>query len=221
MSPMLDGVYVATCDPEIADYIRAIGGRVVMTKDTHERATDRTCEAMLKIEEERGERADIVVMVQGDEPMVVPEMIEQAVSPMLADPKIEVVNLMGVIADRTDHEDANEVKVVVDQKGYALYFSREPIPTWRKGARSVPMLKQVCIMPFRRDFLLRFTTLPQTPLEVVESIDMLRCLEHGHRVRMVPSPVETYSVDNMEDLAEVEKAMEKDPLLGRYGIARR
>lgn len=208
--------YVATCDQEIFDYIVSIGGKAVMTADTHERCSDRTAEAMIKIESEIGQKVDIVVMVQGDEPMLTPEMIEQAVKPLLDDSTFNVVNLMAKIETVEEFEDPNEVKVVVDPQSNAIYFSREPIPSRKKGATDVPMLKQVCIIPFRRDFLLKFNELEPTPLEIIESVDMMRVIEHGYRVKMVFSDLSTFSVDTAEDLARVEKLMEDDPLIEQY-----
>jgi len=216
MSRLLDGVYVATCDQEIAEYVRSIGGPAVLTADTHERATDRTAEAVMTIERMTSSRCDIVVMIQGDEPMVMPEMIDQAVSTLLEDETIVVANLMSKIQSRAEQDDINEVKVVVDQRQFALYFSREPIPSWKKGAEAVPMYKQVCIIPFRRDFLMHFAALPPTPLEIVESIDMLRVLEHGERVKMVETKYSTFSVDTEEDRRRVEDLMRRDGLLPQY-----
>src|SRR3989304_8143510 len=152
LSKTLHEVYVATCDKEIADYIKSIGGKAIMTSDTHERASDRTAEAMLKIEKETRRKVDIVVMIQGDEPMICPEMIEKAVKPMFGDKNILITNLMAELKNEKEFEDPNEVKVVVDKFNNALYFSREPIPSRKKGAKQVPMLKQVCIIPFRRDY---------------------------------------------------------------------
>ncbi len=216
LSKTLDEVYVATCDQEIADYIESVGGKAVMTADTHERASDRTAEAMLKIEKDMGAKVDIVVMIQGDEPMLDPEMIDEVLRPMLEDDSIVVANLMAPLKSREEHDDPNEVKVVVDRNDFALYFSREPIPSWKKGATDVPMLKQVCLIPFRRDFLITFNELEPTPLEIVESVDMLRVLEHGRKVKMVLTDYETYSVDTMEDLKRVEKLMENDKLVMQY-----
>lgn len=213
---LLSETYVATCDQEIFDYIVSIDGKAVMTADTHERASDRTAEAMLKIESETGQRTDIVVMVQGDEPMLTPSMIQQAVSAMLDDPSVQVLNLMAKIQTIEEFEDPNEVKVVVDPQLNAIYFSREPIPSRKKGAETVPMLKQVCIIPFRRDFLLKFNELEPTPLEVIESVDMLRVIEHGYKVKMVLTDMQTYSVDTPEDLVRVENLMANDPLINHY-----
>jgi 3-deoxy-manno-octulosonate cytidylyltransferase (CMP-KDO synthetase) len=160
--------------------------------------------------------ADIAVMIQGDEPMIRPEMIDAAVRPMMDDPSVNVVNLMSLLGTKEEEEDPNEVKVVCDREGFALYFSREPIPSGKKGAGRVRRMKQVCVIPFRRDFLVKFNSLPQTPLEMAESVDMLRLLEHGYKVKMVEVRDVTYSVDTPDDLKEAEAAMGKDPLLKRY-----
>lgn len=216
MSSVLSATYVATCDKVIEDYCHKVGLKCVMTSDCHVRCSTRTAEAMLKIEAESGKRADIVVMVQGDEPMVRPEMIDAAVQPMLANPAVNVVNLMAEMESVEEFEDPNEVKVVVDHNYDALYFSREPIPSRKKGSEKVPMRKQVCIIPFRRDYLLRYNEMPESPLEIYESVDMLRILEHGEKVRMVPTTVRTLSVDTPQDLARVIALMEKDTLMARY-----
>ena len=216
MSKTLNQIYVATCDQEIADYCSSIGAEYVMTSDQHERATERIAEATDKIEKKTGRKVDIVVMIQGDEPMTTPDMIDEAVKPMLSDLSILVTNLMAPLESREDHEDPNEVKVVVDQQSNALYFSREPIPSWKKGGKNIPMLKQVCIIPFRRDYLKRFITLPATPLEIIESVDMLRVLENGDKIKMVMTRFESYSVDTPQDLEDVSKAMKNDPLVRQY-----
>jgi len=216
MSQALDEVYIATCDQEICDYASIIGATGIMTADTHERATDRSAEAMEKIEAMTGEKADIVVIIQGDEPLLVPQMIDDVVAPLQEDPEVMVANLMSPLKNQGEFEDPNEVKVVVDKKGFALYFSREPIPSEKKGGKDIPMMRQLCIMPFRRDFLLTFNNLPPTPLEIIESIDMLRLLEHGYKVKIVPTESDSYSVDTPEDLAKVEQLMESDPLFAQY-----
>jgi 3-deoxy-manno-octulosonate cytidylyltransferase (CMP-KDO synthetase) len=216
MSEIMDQVYIATCDREIMDYARSIDAEAIMTSDSHERASDRTAEAMIKIEEENGNKVDIVVMIQGDEPMILPEMIDRAVNPFLDNPEIMVTNLMAPLKNQQEHEDPNEVKVVVDIDDYALYFSREPIPSRKKGGTNIPMFKQVCIIPFRRDFLIRFNEMKSTPLEEIESVDMLRILEHQYKVKMIRSDYETYSVDTQEDLEHVETLMKDDSLIDRY-----
>jgi len=123
---------------------------------------------------------------------------------------------MEEIKDKKEHEDPNCIKVVVDNKDFAMYFSREPIPSRKKGADNVIMLKQICIIPFRRDFLLTFNKLEPTALEKIESIDMLRILGYGHKIKMVHSTFDTYSVDTRQDLEKVEKIMLNDKLLLKY-----
>ncbi len=216
MSKILKEVYIATCDKEIGDYADSIGAKWVMTKGTHERASDRCAEAMLKIEKETGQKVDIVVMIQGDEPMVMPEMIDLAVKPFLEDSSVQVANLMAPIKSIEEHNDPNCIKAVVDKENFALYFSREPIPSRKKWKGEIPMFKQVCIIPFRRDFLLKFNELEPTPLEKIESIDMNRVLEHGYKVKMVLENYETYSVDTPQDRERIEELMKNDPLIKRY-----
>lgn len=216
MSSSMSEVYVATCDQEIVDYVHSIGGKAIMTADTHQRASDRTAEALTHIEAMTGKRADIVVMIQGDEPMLRPGMIDEAIVPMLNDDSILVVNLMAPLKDGEEHDDINEVKVVVDQQSNALYFSREAIPSRRKGGEGVTKLKQVCVIPFRRDFLLKFNDLTPTPLEIAESVDMNRVLEHGYKVHMVYTKYDVYSVDTESDRQRVEALMLNDGLLIQY-----
>jgi len=208
--------YVATCDQEIFDYIESIGGKAIMTSDSHERASDRTAEAMIKIENNIGEKVDIVVMVQGDEPMVTPAMISESLVPFSNDSSINVVNLMAKMETVTEFEDPNEVKVVVDKNSDAIYFSREPIPSRKKGYDKVNMLKQVCIIPFKRSYLLKFNETPETELEQIESVDMMRIIEIGEKVRMVMTDGFSFSVDTEEDRVNVERKMDGDKLMRKY-----
>lgn len=213
--------YVATCDKEIFDYVISIGGKAVMTSKAHERASDRTAEAMLTIEKEIQSRIDIVVMVQGDEPMITPEMISESLRPIKENKDINVVNLMAEIKTIKEFEDANEVKVVVDKYNNAIYFSREPIPSRKKGFDKVKMLKQVCIIPFKRDYLLKFNSTPETELERFESIDMMRIIENGEKVKMVKTNSYSLSVDSKEDLANVEIKMIGDKFMENYNTYER
>jgi 3-deoxy-manno-octulosonate cytidylyltransferase (CMP-KDO synthetase) len=206
VNPRLSLTAVATCDEEIFDYITSIGGRAVMTGNHHERASDRCAEALEILERTEGYKYDIVVMVQGDEPLTNSEMISEALQPMLADASVQVVNLLGPIESDAEFLDRNCIKVVCDLEGNALFFSREPIPT-RSRSPAVPLAKQVCVIPFRRDYLLKYTQLQPTPLEIAESIDMLRVLEHGGRVRMALTRHPSHAVDTPEDLLLVERMM--------------
>lgn len=216
MCSTLKEVYVATCDQQIYDYIESIGGKPIMTADTHERASDRTAEALEKIESTTGDKVDIVVMLQGDEPMVTPEMVDDALRPLVKDRTIKVSNLMTEIDSIDEHEDPNEVKVVVDKNDFALYFSREAIPSRKKAPGNFRRLKQVCVIPFDRDFLLEYNSMQQTPLEIVESVDMMRILENGLKVKMVYTTEKTYAVDTAEDLTNVVSRMQTDELINNY-----
>lgn len=216
MSPCLEAVYIATCDEEIRDYAKSINAPCIMTANTHERASDRIAEAMLKIEANTGERHDIVVLIQGDEPMLHPNMIDDAVMGLINDPTVNVTNGVAPIKTTEEFEDPNEVKVVIDPNDHAVYFSREPIPSRSKWGSYVPMLKQVCIIPFRRDYLLEYNKIPQTSLEKIESVDMLRIIETGGKIRMVPMTQETLSVDTPYDLERVIEAMSDDELIANY-----
>jgi 3-deoxy-manno-octulosonate cytidylyltransferase (CMP-KDO synthetase) len=211
MSSSLDDVFVATCDEEIKSAVEGFGGKAVMTANTHERASDRIAEAAENTD------ADIVVLVQGDEPMTVPEMIDAAVAPMKVDESIQCVNLTKRIGNEADLLDPNTIKVVMNKGNDALFMSRQPIPTRPKGDFSaIQAFKQVCIMPFRKEILRRYAALDPTPLEIAESIDMMRFLEHGIPVRMVETEFDSQAVDTLEDLARVEELMRLDPLTATY-----
>jgi 3-deoxy-manno-octulosonate cytidylyltransferase (CMP-KDO synthetase) len=210
MCDLLDAVYVATCDDAIRASVEAFGGDVVMTSAGHERASDRVAEVAERID------ADVLVMIQGDEPMITPGMIETAVIPMLEDHTVFCLNLIHRIRNAQEYLDLNTIKVVMDIQGNALYFSRAPIPAIDFTRGDSPAFKQVCVIPFRRDFLREYARLPPTPLELAESIDMLRVIEHGSRVRLVETEVDTHAVDTPEDLRLVETLMKDDPLIARY-----
>lgn len=215
MVPGLAGTYIATCDQQIADYVSSIGGQAVMTSPTHNRATDRTAEAMAKIEFETGERMDIIVMVQGDEPLILPEAISETLR-HFDDPDVEIVNIMSRLLTREQFEDKNNVKVVVNQNNDALYFSREPIPSPWKGVDQLPMYMQVGVIAFRREVLIRFNSMPETTLEKIESVDMNRVLETGGRIRMVLTDAVTIGVDTLDEANEAGRLMQSDLLVGKY-----
>lgn len=200
---MLADTVVATCDVEIMDYIQSIGGKAVMTGTHHERASDRCAEALEILEKENNIKYDIVVMIQGDEPMTCSEMIEESATPLLKDSSVVVTNLLGKIETTEEFEDRNCIKVVCDNKSNALYFSREPIPT-KSRSTDIPMGKQVCVISFKRDFLLDYIKMEPTPLEIAESVDMMRVLENGYKVKMVPTNHESYSIDVTADKIRVE-----------------
>lgn len=212
MSAEVNEVYIATCDQEIKASTEAFGGKAIMTSANHERASDRVAEAAADL------AADVIVMVQGDEPMIHPKMIGESLTPFLrGDPEITCVNLTAQIRSQKEFEDPNTIKVVMDHDGCALYMSREPIPTRQiQDFAQIPAFKQVCIIPFTAAALKEFVQLEPTPLEIAESIDMMRFIEHGRRVRMVKTAFATHAVDTPDDLKLVEGLLLKDPLTGKY-----
>ena len=212
----LNDVYVATCDLEIFNYITSVGGKAIMTSDSHERASDRVAEALNFIEQQTSQKIDIVVLLQGDEPMTTPKMIDLAVKPLIDSNDIKISNLYSKIENINEFNNPNEVKVVLDRNDFALYFSREPIPSRKKGHLIVPMYKQVCVIPFKREFLIEYNKLDQTPLEIIESIDMLRVLENGMKIKMIEIDEENFSVDTPEDLENVILKMSNDKLISKY-----
>jgi len=208
----LSDVFVATCDKEIFESVEAFGGQAIMTSPSHERASDRVAEAAASLD------FDVVVMIQGDEPMTYPEMIDESVSPFFnKNEQIDCVNLTTGIKSEEEFEDRNTIKVVVGKDGFALYMSREPIPTRQiQIFGQIPAFKQVCIIPFTADSLKTFTRLAPTPLEEAESIDMMRFIEHGYKVKMVETSFSTHAVDTPQDLKRVEGLLRNDPLTKKY-----
>jgi len=203
----IDQVAVATCDQEIIDHIQGLGHQAIMTSDRHERASDRCAEAVSKIEVAHKTNYDIVVMVQGDEPMTDPRMLSDVLRPFTDDPNLQVVNLYADIQPG-EFASTNCVKVVMDLVGNALYMSRAPIPVSVDGIER-PSGKQLGLIAFRRQALQKFTELTPTPLEVNESVDMLRFLEHGIKIRMQRTIYRTHAVDIPSDIAEVERLMKQ------------
>jgi len=211
----INATYVATCDDEIADYINGIGGSVIMTSTSHTRATTRTAEALEIIESERNEKIDIVVMVQGDEPLIQPDTIAETLR-HFDDPKVEIVNIMSRLHSYEYFADKNNVKVVVNNKNDALYFSRETIPSPWQDKESIPMFMQTGIIAFRRDVLMHFNSMEETLLEKIESVDMNRVLETGGSIRMVPTDTMTIGVDTPEELEYAEALLKDDKTMSEY-----
>jgi 3-deoxy-manno-octulosonate cytidylyltransferase (CMP-KDO synthetase) len=211
----VEETYVATCDREIFDYIESLGGKAIMTSTKHNRATDRTGEALFAAEKDLGHKADVVIMMQGDEPLIMPDAIASLL-PAFDDPQVEISNLMGEFKTEEAFLSKNTVKVVTNSRGEALYFSREPIPCTWKNTPGLPKRQQLGIMAFRREALIRFNQSPETILEQCESVDMNRVLEYGGRIRMVPTALQTIGVDTPDDLAAAERRMANDALHHQY-----
>ena len=203
----IDQVAVATCDQEIINHVQSLGHQAIMTSNLHERASDRCAEAVTKLEKSKNTKYDIVVMVQGDEPMTDPRMLSDVLRPFTDDPNLQVVNLYADIQPG-EFASTNCVKIVMDLVGNALYMSRAPIPVSMDGIER-PSGKQLGLIAFRRQALQKFTELTPTPLEVNESVDMLRFLEHGIKIRMQRTIYRTHAVDIPSDIAEVERLMKQ------------
>ena len=168
MCDLMDEVYVATCDEIIVDYVNSIGGKAVLTSHIHERASERTAEALLNIEKILTEsHFDIVVLIQGDEPLIHPEMIREVIEPLLSGEK-QVSNLMMKLNSEDEVNNPNNVKVVTSLQGNALYMSREAIPSDKKFKGSIDVYRQLGLIAFTRDALLRFVSLEMTKLEIIE-----------------------------------------------------
>ena len=210
LSQSIDLLTVATPDKEIYNFVKSFGGNSILTSIKHERASDRCAEALLKLEELNQVKFDIVVMVQGDEPLVHPQMIEKGIEAIKLDKKVKVVNLLGKI-DKQEFHNKNIIKVLIDKNKDAIYFSRNAIPFMKVDDFSI-VGKQICIIPFDRNFLIQYSELTPTPLEIKESIDMLRVLEHGYDVRMVPINYVSHPVDVKEDVESVEKLLKNDDI---------
>jgi 3-deoxy-manno-octulosonate cytidylyltransferase (CMP-KDO synthetase) len=190
-------VIVATDDERIARAVAAFGGDAMMTSATHQSGTDRLAEVAASL------ACDVVVNVQGDEPVLAPETIDAAVEPLLADPRLEMSTLRRRITDPAEHENPNVTKVVVDHDGHALFFSRAPIPYTRPGQPPAPAWAHVGLYVYRRDTLLRLAALPQTAMERAEALEQLRAVEHGIRIKVVRTAYASIGVDTPDDLARV------------------
>jgi 3-deoxy-manno-octulosonate cytidylyltransferase (CMP-KDO synthetase) len=195
-TPGVDAVIVATDDERIAAAVNGFGGVAQMTRSTHQTGTDRIAEVAESLE------CDIIVNVQGDLPLIEPEMIAQAITPLDLDPDVQMSTLRRPITDAAERNNPNVVKVAVDLNGDALYFSRSPLPYLRGTG---PTFKHIGLYAYRRRFLLTLTSLPQTPLEKAESLEQLRALEHGFRIRTVETLHESVEVDTPEDLERVRR----------------
>jgi 3-deoxy-manno-octulosonate cytidylyltransferase (CMP-KDO synthetase) len=209
MSERVDKTWVATPDEKIRDEVESFGGAAILT-GPHSRAVDRVAEASKTID------AEVIVVVQGDEPLIHPEMIEDVVKPIITDDV-----LVATMANRIESEsvfcDPNFAKIVFDDDHKALYFSREPIPSPHNVAfENINAYKHVALIPFKRDFLFEFTKMRETPLEKTESIDLLRATENGYDVRVVLTDKQIYQVDTPADHEKANKRMLEDALFEEY-----
>jgi 3-deoxy-manno-octulosonate cytidylyltransferase (CMP-KDO synthetase) len=213
LATALDHVIVATCDDEIIEACKQYDVSAVMTSDQHERCTDRVSEAISKSNISSTD-ADLILMVQGDEILVDPDMISSVINEYEHE-AAPVINLLSRIYTEQDHQDPNVVKVVASPKHQALYFSRAAIPSPYRD-KDAACYQQTGVIGFSRKFLREFSELPQTPLEKTESIDMLRVLEHGLPLKVVYTAKETVAVDVPYDLDRVKKILETDKFVAHY-----
>jgi 3-deoxy-manno-octulosonate cytidylyltransferase (CMP-KDO synthetase) len=208
---LVDSVIVATDDERIRQAVTAFGGTCRMTRVDHETGTDRLAEVAQSLE------ADIIVNVQGDEPLIAPEMIDQAIRPFLDDEFLRMGTLKTRIRCLHDFLSPNVVKVVTDRQGNALYFSRSPLPFFRDkwqdlkdesfASGKLLCYKHVGMYVFRRDFLVEYAAMTPTFLEVSEKLEQLRALENGVRIRVVETEFESIGVDTPEDLAKARERL--------------
>ena len=205
----LGEAYVATDDQRIYDVVEGFGGKAVMTRSDHRSGTDRIEEAVGKI----GSDCDVVVNIQGDEPFIHPSQIE-AVCRCFDDPATQIATLGKPFTDMDSVENANSPKIVVDNNGNAMYFSRSVIPFVRGVERKewigeYPFLKHLGIYAYRKEVLAEITRLPQSSLEKAESLEQLRWLQNGYRIKVGTTDVETIGIDTPDDLIRAEKALEQ------------
>jgi 3-deoxy-manno-octulosonate cytidylyltransferase (CMP-KDO synthetase) len=194
---------IATDDERIAAAARAFGAPVRMTRPDHASGTDRVAEVA------SADPCELVVNIQGDEPLIDPDAIDAAVLGLLEAPEIPMGTLKKLIEDPAELTNPNVVKVVTDRFGNAIYFSRSRIPYVRPGAEEAPCYKHIGLYVYRRDFLLKYPELPVGPLERAEKLEQLRALENGYRIRVVETEYESRGVDTPEDLAAVERLMQQ------------
>ncbi len=197
----LDEVIVATDDNRIYSTVKEFGGEVRMTSTTHPSGTDRIAEVARNLD------SDIIVNIQGDEPLIKKEMIKAAIKPFYGDKSLKVSTLKKKINDKEEINDPDVVKVVTDKKGYALYFSRSLLPYPRKDGAE--FFKHIGLYVYRRDFLLNFCEMETTLLERVESLEQLRILENGYRIKVVETDYNAIGVDKPEDIKKVEEILRR------------
>ncbi|MFH1074003.1 MAG: 3-deoxy-manno-octulosonate cytidylyltransferase [Candidatus Firestonebacteria bacterium] len=196
---LISDVYIATDDKRIYDVVKSFGGKAIMTSKRHKSGTDRIAEAVKNI------KADIVVNIQGDEPLIRPEMLDKAVLPLIKDKKLVMSTLVCRVSDKKLMRDSNIVKVAVDKDGNALYFSRSAIPSQARAENFKYFLKHIGVYVYRKDFLLKYVALKQSKLEKTEKLEQLRVLENGYKIITVETKFDTVPVDTEADLKKVVK----------------
>ena len=214
--PQWDALALATCNGEIADFAHTLGLPVIMTSNKHTRCLDRIAEAAPKLIPDI-QNDDLIVCVQGDEPLLHPDMIKAAIRPCLEDKNVPCTVLAMDIIHEEQFRNKDTVKIIHDMKGDVLYTSRSPIPYCTTLTPQVGAKRIYGIFAFRWHFLKTYTELPESPLEIVEACDSNRILDNGFRQRIAPFEYRpSFSVDVPADVQLVEKALAQDPLWGKY-----
>lgn len=202
----LDEVVVATDDERIYEEVEKFGGKAILTSKEHENGTSRIAEVCTKYED-----YDVIVNVQGDEPLIEPEMINSIINSFKEDDTISMSTLKYKIDTMEEIENPNYVKVITDKKGYALYFSRSVIPYPRK-LDIQNYYKHVGIYGYKRDFVVEYAKMESTPLELSESLEQLRALENGYRIKVMETPYKIIGVDTQEELEKVREYIKENGL---------
>jgi len=205
-SGTVSDVVVATDDERIFAAVGRFGGQAVMTSADHRSGTDRIAEAVSRLS---AADRDIIVNIQGDQPLFEPSQIDEVVKPLLDDPSVDFSTLIYRILRKEEISDPNAVKVVFDRDHFALYFSRSPIPYCRDAGGSPVYYKHHGIYAYRKSFLVTFTKLEEGYLERLEALEQLRAMEHGHRIKVVETLQDSIEVDTPQDLERVIKVYEK------------
>ncbi len=199
---LIDEIVVATDDERILAEVEKAGGSAVMTSVEHASGTDRIAEVAEK------SSADIIVNIQGDEPLIYPADVDSAVKALLEDNSLDVSTLALPITSREEFENPNVVKVVTDKNGMALYFSRAPIPYSREGGNRPTMMKHLGLYVFRRSFLLQYAVLEPTELEMTEKLEQLRILQNGFGIKVVIAGRDSVGIDTPEDISRAEALLD-------------
>lgn len=216
MCSIINDVIVATCDQVIVDEVKSYNGKVVMTSVSHNSCVDRVEEAAKEID------ADIIINVQGDMPLVSPSSLKELIQPILDSDSIHYTDMISSITDQDEIYNHNVVKVVKSLTNDAIYYTRLPIPfSLETSENNNIYYKQLGINAYRKNALKSFTILERTPLEIIESIDMLRLIENNISIKTVEAFEKTIGVDTIKDLKEVKKLMAEDKIFSKYADLKR
>lgn len=212
LSSKLDKVVVATDDDRIVEVVKSFGGEVILTSRDHETGTDRIAEVAQNYRD-----FDVIINVQGDEPLIESSMINSLITPFIEEPELKMATLKYKLDNMEDVNNPNIVKVICDKNDYAIYFSRNPIPFPRKLEIS-NYYKHIGVYAYKRDFVLDYAKMPQTPLEISESLEQLRVLENGYKIKVLETKHKVLGVDTPEDLIKVINYVKENNIVLEWGL---